>query len=270
MKTALCLSGQSRTFEKCFESQYNHIIQPLNADVFIHTWTFSGHSDIHSTHNNNYDIFKYKEYVESYSHITPVENIISCYKPKKILIEHPDYDFFIQKIKKSYRHNKKTNDFEYKLFGNENNYKWFNVLMMYYGIYMSNKLKCNYEKKKNMQYDLVIRSRMDLFFEKFNINNQDNHNITLPPNEDIDIVFDEHMKKQLLDVGPKFMPNDKFAYGGSKQMDYYSSAYLFFDKDVDYYPHHGEAVITEHLWDKNHSEYKEININNNIRMKIQR
>lgn len=46
MKVALCLSGQSRTFKRCFKSQKKHIIDRLNPDIFIHTWTFGGNRDI--------------------------------------------------------------------------------------------------------------------------------------------------------------------------------------------------------------------------------
>jgi hypothetical protein len=66
------------------------------------------------------------------------------------------------------------------------------------------------------------------------------------------------------------MPNDKLAYGNSESMDYYSSIYSFFNQDIDHYPHHGEATISDHLWIKNNSIYKHIKINNNIKMKIQR
>ena len=104
MKVALCLSGQSRTFKKCFRSQKKHIIDPLDVDIFIHTWTFSGHRDIHSTHNHQYDAKKYQNYVDSHKYITPVTDIIKVYKPKTILVEHPNYQFFINKMRSSRRY----------------------------------------------------------------------------------------------------------------------------------------------------------------------
>ena len=95
MKTALCLSGQSRTFSKCFESQYNNIIKPLHADVFIHTWAYAGNPHVHSTHNGSYDVTKYKNSVDSYEYSTPLTDINKIYKPKIMLVEYPDYNFFI-------------------------------------------------------------------------------------------------------------------------------------------------------------------------------
>lgn len=272
MKVALCLSGQSRTFKQCFRSQKKHIIDPLNADIFIHTWTFSGHRDIHSTHNHQYDVKKYQNYVNSYKYVTPVTDIIRIYKPKNISVEYPNYNFFINKIKSSKRYG--PDDGFNKLFDNNNKYKWFNLLMMYYSIFMSNKLKKQYEDANNFKYDIVIRCRLDLYFKQFIIDHtiqQIIENVIfLPPNEDIDIKFSPVMKEQLVKEGPAYMPNDKLAYGNSLAMDYYSSIYNFFHQDVDYYPHHGEATISDHLWYKNNSIYKNIQVNNKIKMKIYR
>ena len=271
MKTALCLSGQSRTFSKCFESQYNNIIKPLHADVFIHTWAYAGNPHVHSTHNGSYDVTKYKNSVDSYEYSTPLTDINNLYKPKIMLVEYPDYNFFINKMKES-KHfpNLDEKNTWFKLFKSDNKYKWFNLLMMHYGTYKSNELKKNFEDKRNFKYDLVIRSRFDLYFEKAIIKKVKKNVVYLPPNEDIDITFTEDMKKALDKHGPSFMTNDKFAYGDSEAMDYYSSIYKFYDKNVDHYIHHGEASVAEHLWHKNKSKYKEIKVNKNIKMKIQR
>ena len=42
MRVALCISGQMRTFRTCGPLVVQHIVKPLNADVFIHTWSDSG------------------------------------------------------------------------------------------------------------------------------------------------------------------------------------------------------------------------------------
>jgi len=268
MKTALCLSGESRTFNKCFQSQYDHIIKPLNADVFVHTWTFGGNPELFPSRDENYDIHKHLSFIDSYEYSTPLTEINQLYKPKTMVVEYPDYNFFIDKIKQSkilfsyfyFEKNKEKGD---------NRYKLFNMLMMYYGIYNSNLLKKKFEDIKGFKYDLVIRCRFDLYFKKVVFELEKNV-IYLPPNKDINVLFPEEMNKLLLEKGMSFMPNDKFAYGDSGSMDYYSSIYEFYDKDVDYYTLHPEAGLSEHLWEKNESEYKDIRMNNNIEMKILR
>lgn len=277
MRVAICFSGQSRTFKQCYESQKKFILDPLQPDVFIHTWNFTGSTDIHSTHNKAYNINKYIDYVKSSKYTVDANDIIDLYRPKNIFIEDSDPSIFIDKIKKSKRFSEEEKiegkDFR-KLFYNDNKYKWFNMIMMYYGVYMSNKLKKNFEIHHNIKYDIVIRSRMDLYFEAFDISETidlvKNNTIFLPPNQDINFRFNPEMMYHFNKRGPVFMPNDKLAYGNSESMDYYSSIYSFFNQDIDYYSHHGEGVISEHLWLKNNSIYKDIKVNDNIKMKILR
>ena len=38
MRVALCLSGQVRALDRNFDSIYNNLIAPANADVFCHFW----------------------------------------------------------------------------------------------------------------------------------------------------------------------------------------------------------------------------------------
>lgn len=271
MKVALCLSGQSRTFRQCLTSQRLQIIDKLKADVFIHSWSFKGDSRLFSSHDHRFKINDYKKYINYDRNIIPATKLVQAYNPKKILIEYPDADYFISKVRKSDRY--VAHGFD-KLFDSYDKYKWFNCLMMYYGIYMSNKLKKDYEEQRNFIYDMVIRCRMDLFFSYASfdetLENIKSNIIYLAPNENTDIVFNKGMKQELVKQGIKFMPNDQFAYGNSGAMDYYSSVYEYFAKDIDYYAHHGEGALTDHLWNKNTSMYKIIKTNPKIKMKIQR
>ena len=174
------------------------------------------------------------------------------------MIEYPNHQFFLDMIRTS---------------TTQNAHRWFNGLMMYYSIYMSNSLKKQHESFFNFKYDLVIRCRMDLWFEGAYFGDTikdvaDNNVIYLAPNENIDRPFNEAMKKRLNEQGISYMPSDQFAYGSSAAMDYYSSAYTKFEEDIDYAPHHGEATISVHLWEKNVSEFQTIKTSPGIRMKI--
>lgn len=245
MRIALCLSGQTRAYEKCFDSQYINIIKPYNCDIFIHTWLYNGlypktPDNLH--YCKEYNISNYDKYLNDDYLIN--SKLFSLYTPKKILVEYPDKDFFINKLS--------PND----------NIKFFNAIMMYYSIYQSNNLKKQYEINYGFKYDIVIRCRFDLFFEHLKLLTDDS--LYLAPNENIDRPFNNNMKNILNTVGPKYMPSDQFAHGTSTAMDYYSNIYESYLLNQNIFPQHPEGMISEYLWN---SSYIPI-INNNIRMKI--
>jgi hypothetical protein len=237
MKIALCLSGQTRNWITTYESIKKQIIEKYNVDVFIHTWDVKGQMVPHHFVNNyddNFDKIDYK--------------FIDFYKPKKIQIDSPEY-----------------NTFKQKTYGG----RFYNTLMMWYSIHKSNQLRKEYEIENNIKYDLIIRCRFDLFFENFVINEINTNIIYLPPNENIDNPFEPEMKQTLLDVGPKYMPNDQLAYGTSDSMDWYCKIFEIIYSDIYKYIQHPEGLLTEYLWDESNKEFK-VEINNSILMKINR
>jgi hypothetical protein len=237
MRVAICLSGQTRNWMGCGDTIKNHIIDPLKADVFVHTWTIKGEKVINEATG---------DYIPP---PTPmVGNIRDFYKPTSSIIEEPDYD----KFKKIHPQ------------------RYYNVLMQHYSIWRANELKKEYEHANNMKYDLVIRCRFDLEIHKFDIvdtlpNIVDT--IYLPPNENMNMPFNEDMKKALELYGIKYMPNDQLAYGSSEGMDYYSKLWEIESNDITAYGNHGEGSYTDHLWNKNTSKFK-ADANPNILMKI--
>ena len=40
LKIAICFSGGIRSFLTCYPSIYKNVVQPLNADIFMHLWEF--------------------------------------------------------------------------------------------------------------------------------------------------------------------------------------------------------------------------------------
>jgi hypothetical protein len=239
MRTALCLSGQSRSYKKSIKSLKKEIIDKYDCDVFIHTWRDGGKK----VGNEYIKDFEKSQWVEEIDY-----SFIKEYNPKKIKIDYTDYNKFYKKTPLS---------------------RFYNTLMMWYSIYQSNNLKKEYEKEFGIKYDCVIRCRFDLYFEKFEITELKSNTIYLPPNENIDNPFTTEMKEMLKIMGPRYMPNDQFAYGNSESMDYYSSVHELLDKDTNSFCHHSEGLVTEHLWLKNKTDIVPI-INDLIRMKIQR
>ena len=237
MRTALCLSGQIRCSDRTIQSLKEKIIDKYNCDVFIHTWRDKGHVVPH-------------HYIENYQHkYREIDySFIEEYNPKKIKIEYPNYNMFKVKTLNS---------------------RFYNTLMMWYGIYQANELRKEYEIQNNVMYNCVIRCRFDLFFENFTIPVLKNNTIYLPPNENINQPFSSQMRKMLERLGESYMPNDQFAYGNSSSMDYYCSIHKILSNDLNYYPHHPEELLSHHLWSKNKSKILP-KINNLIQMKILR
>ena len=237
MRVALCLSGQTRNWLGCRDTIKKYVIEPLNADVFFHTWSVKGQK------------LSYHTPMDSMVPDIPiVGNLEEFYKPIASIIEVPDYDTF-KKIKPSY---------------------YYNTLMMHYSIWRVNELKKEYENTNSMKYDVVIRCRFDLEIHKFDIvdtlpNIVDT--IYLPPNQNMDIQFNESMAEAFKVTGIKYMPNDQLAYGSSTGMDYYSKLWEIQSNDINEYINHPEGALTEHFWNKNKSGFK-ADVNPNILMKI--
>lgn len=261
MKIALCLSGLVRNYHECKESHIYFFIEKLNADVFIHTWSKVGSSQLPHWYNDGYTLEKHRESIKNQQD-TNGQQIVEVYSPKNIEIEYPDIDYFYQ-------------NFNYQTSTNEKYYYFFNTIMMHYSIKKSNNLRKTYEKIHNFKYDIVIRCRFDLFFEKADLSFKnlkdciENDTIYLPPNENTDNIFNENMKIMLENIGPSYMPNDQFAYSNAEAMDYYCSVFDIFQKDPDRYTKHPEEVLSQHLWKKNTSKYKNIKIDTSIKMNLQ-
>jgi hypothetical protein len=250
MRVALCLSGLTRNFFDCIDTHKKYFVDPYETDVFIHTWSKSGSNTLPHWYNEGYSVNKHKLNLELQSN-SDINAIINGYKPKKILIEYPDIDYFYQK------------------FYTTNAPNYFNTIMMHYSINKSNSLKKEYEENNNFKYGVVIRCRFDSYFINIDMSEVLDDTIYLPPNQNIDLQFTTEMLKLLDKNGPRYMPNDQFAYGSSDAMDYYCSVFDIIKNDCNYYIKHPEGTISEHLWTKNNSKYKNIKINNTIQMKIE-
>lgn len=256
MKIALCYSGQTRNFFNNVDSHKKYLIEPLNPDIFIHTWSFRGTQSIPRYYDPEYDINAYQASLTEDNKLLATD-LLDIFQPKKILIEYPNKNFFIDKI---------------RLAAN-NRLEKFNVLMMYYGIYASNKLKFDFEKDNDFIYDIVIRARFDTYFEKLDFGSTFNrcvkdNTIFIPPHQNIGQQFTDGMLNLLETLGNKYMPNDQFAYSSSAAMDYYCALYDKLCVNINTYPLHGEGALSAHLWDNNTSPYTDVDINTNILMKL--
>jgi hypothetical protein len=152
-KIALCLSGHTRNFLKPYYALQKYLLDKYEIDIFIHTWAYDGHlENLHDTSGNHRKIIENKNKVDQ-------ETLKLLYKPKNLIIEDPTSNNFILNIPKKIKLN------NYKSKGPIlNNY---NVWSQMYSIYNANKLKIEYEKKNNFEYDFVIRMRFDHILDQF-------------------------------------------------------------------------------------------------------
>lgn len=166
MKTALCLSGHLRSFRHTVKSLKKNVIDPLNCDVFIHTWDVIGAPP---NGKSPADInFRTLRTVELLS------EIYELYDPKLMQIESEEK---IQEIiKQTNNINILPQDRQYIM-----NHVGYHV-SMFYSISVSNSLRKEYEQENNQSYDLVIRCRPDLYFNtELNLNLFPNKNTIYIP-----------------------------------------------------------------------------------------
>lgn len=136
-KTAICLSGHLRTFEKTINS-FKRAFEPLkNYDVFIHTWDNLGfdpsRGDIGLANINTNNLR---------------QKINEVYNPKVLTI-----DPYLNQ-----------NGDKYRFAASGVRDPGF-VLGMFYSLKQANLLKKNWEKSNNFKYDLVIRARADIIYD---------------------------------------------------------------------------------------------------------
>jgi hypothetical protein len=133
VKVAVCLSGLTRSLQYCWETIEKHLVEPYNADIFLHTW------DINVGGGGAADRF---------GQAPAFHNVCK--------------EVFFEQIKKKYgnRFHYQVEKFEDKQWNFLNVADYANITPMFYSIY-----KCNELRKSIGDYDLVIRSRMDTYYE---------------------------------------------------------------------------------------------------------
>ncbi len=135
MRTAICISGLPRTFKQALPSMKEHLIDPLNADVFISTWDCTDTINKGSTLSQK-DDGSLEEFRKYYNAL----------------------DFEAEE------HNKDT---VHKVFPfpKESSKIWkISAIPMFYKMYRANRLRKEWERTHNFKYDLVIRARSDMVY----------------------------------------------------------------------------------------------------------
>jgi hypothetical protein len=148
MKIALCISGQPRIWEKCYQNWLDNIFPKLEKDIFFHFWTYntlpaSAPREVKSKENTKDIPLDQDE----------LNRIVDTLKPKKYCYDDRNINV--------------TNAFDSSLV---NKYVttplgWW-CRSQYYSQWYASRLKRQHEIENNFEYDIVFRIRTDLFFRK--------------------------------------------------------------------------------------------------------
>jgi len=143
-KIAICISGQSRTWDYCknnilnFYNITNFNDTEVDVDYFFHTWDINSYRD-HVKGTTHYSEYKDEPF-------TAGDELIDFFKPKVAEVE--SYSTFIQKRNKLYPRQHLT--------------VWE---PMYHSIKKSINFKRQYEIDNDFEYDLVIKTRFDCIYD---------------------------------------------------------------------------------------------------------
>jgi len=135
MNVALCLSGLTRSISYGWPLMERYLVRPFSTKVFIHTWDID--------HGGDRPGLVYKS--------QPIPSFMDGRTKSQFFEEEMRPQSYII----------------------ENYQDWANInstsipKAMFYGIYKANSQKIQYEKESGITFDLVIRARMDFFFENY-------------------------------------------------------------------------------------------------------
>lgn len=155
MRVAVCISGQPRRALAAYPRILRNLIEPNNADVFIHMHFDQDNLYMEKSHADN-GICNLDKSVAS--------DVINLYKPKSYLVEKPRNfqrpnihiaENRLLRCKKMNNHKQWDDSQQEKYVVNQ-------LTSMYYSIYKANELKELYANGNNFVYDYVIRIRFDV------------------------------------------------------------------------------------------------------------
>lgn len=133
---ALCISGQMRSYKKCYGYLKEYIIEPLEPDIFIDTWRERGGST-KASHGS-----KASERVTE----TTLERL---YSPKMVRIEDFDDQYYTKKDSVEVPEAIQAR-------GSKGN------IPLFYKMKGCNDMKTEYERENDFLYDIVIKLRPDM------------------------------------------------------------------------------------------------------------
>lgn len=212
MRTAILLSGQIRSAKYCIKSLMRHVVEPLQADIFIDTWI-----------PRAYEKDRLGNLILN---TLTIDEVLSRYRPRAITIEEFDQSPLVQEIGRNRNESKVGYD------GSDApETKLENIYYMHYKIWRANALKNAYEKINDIHYGRVIRLRFDLEFESFPEIEPERNTLYIPEGWDY-----------------RGGINDLLVVGDSESIDKYCDVYVNLRKyaraGIGFHP---ESILRHHL-----------------------
>lgn len=194
-----------RTYDQCSIS-YKPIKKKYNVDFYIHTWNNLGYGQV------NYPI-DIKRKIN-------LDHVKKTFKPKKIIVEkypyEPDITKYINPTINQSDHDK---------------------IRVYNSI---RKVKACFDLISDpSQYDLIIRSRPDLYIQDFKLEFLEKNKIN---------IKHQYWGDQWQNIHP-YMINDYIAISTPSLIKYYVDLYPMLEKYTEFLPFHPEVLLGYHTKD---------------------
>jgi len=195
MRAALCLSGHVRNFEQNVESIKTYIFPYFDSvDVFCHLWDTRGWRIEGNQIWAGEDSFKGFDY---YTNLIDINRVVSLIDPKCIAVEkYTNIEHYVVNKSVPYKTRLRV-PFD----------RPENTVSLSYKINECNKLKSEYEKINNFKYDVVIRSRPDIYITGDIFGTIKDMNL--------DVLYTPHAESYGI-------ASDIFAFSSSENMDIYA------------------------------------------------
>jgi hypothetical protein len=214
MRVALCINGQPRTWEKCYQNWMNNILPGVEKDIFFHLWDYNSLPSIVNVIPGAPPNYNAKISTDEQ------ERLIATLKPKK-------YKFDSREIANKRINLGLVNEYVQTPLG------WW-CRSQYYSLWYAAQLKHQYELENNFEYDIVFRIRTDLFFlEPVSVPNSISYNCIYSTNNG----WMENVRTFM--IGDTFYFADSFTYDQISQFIHgldFMDTYNVVDSDVTFHP----------------------------------
>ena len=149
-RVAIQFYGYLRSYKDCRDSFFKHLVEPIKSagyavDIFMHSWDFV------EGQVTSWDFEKVTTDAELPQKTPSKDELITLYNLKGIDIT-PQV--------------KSANDEKFIAIRCRYKYRYKSLANAYFSVYSANQLRLNYEAKNGIEYDFVIVTRPDLFWNK--------------------------------------------------------------------------------------------------------